>query len=79
MEMHERVKAGDIGPVWFSEATYLQDWLLDETDYDWRCHPELGGATRAISDIGSHCFDTLQYMWMMPTYKVGTFINSKSA
>lgn len=62
MEMHERVKAGDIGPVWFSEATYLQDWLLDETDYDWRCHPELGGATRAISDIGSHCFDTLQYI-----------------
>ena len=62
MEMRERVKAGDIGSVWFIEATYLQDWLLYETDYDWRCNPDLGGKTRAISDIGSHCFDTLQYI-----------------
>jgi len=61
-EMKERIHRGDIGKPWFVSAEYLQDWLLFETDYNWRCDSTYGGNTRALPDIGSHCFDTMQYM-----------------
>jgi predicted dehydrogenase len=61
-EMKQRIKSGDIGKLWFVSAEYLQDWLMFETDYNWRCDATYGGNTRALSDIGSHCFDTMQYM-----------------
>lgn len=61
-EMHERVQAGMIGKVLSVHGEYLQDWLLYDTDYDWRMDPKMGGESRAIADIGSHCFDTIQYV-----------------
>ncbi|MCL1862789.1 MAG: Gfo/Idh/MocA family oxidoreductase [Defluviitaleaceae bacterium] len=61
-EMRERVKNKSIGNVWFVATEYLQDWLLFNTDYNWRVEETYGGNTRAISDIGSHCFDTIQYI-----------------
>ena len=61
-EMKERVTNGSIGKTWYIAAEYLQDWLLFNTDYNWRVASEYGGNTRAISDIGSHCFDTIQYL-----------------
>lgn len=61
-EMHERVKNNSIGEVLVVHGQYLQDWLLYETDYDWRLDPKMGGESRAVSDIGSHCFDTMQYI-----------------
>ena len=61
-EMKERISSKAIGDVWYLSAKYLQDWLLLETDFDWRVETEYGGNTRAIADIGSHCFDTIQYM-----------------
>jgi len=61
-EMKERIVSKEIGDVWYLSAEYLQDWLLKETDFDWRVETEFGGNTRAIADIGSHCFDTIQYM-----------------
>ncbi|MDF2964521.1 MAG: hypothetical protein K0S39_6256, partial [Paenibacillus sp.] len=41
---------------------YLQDWLLYETDYNWRLDPARNGPSRAIADIGSHWCDTLQFV-----------------
>lgn len=61
IEMKERVKQAEVRP-WFANAEYLQDWLLREDDFDWRVDTKIGGETRAVSDIGSHCFDTLQYI-----------------
>jgi len=61
-EMKERIQHKTIGDVWYLAVEYLQDWLLKETDFDWRVETEYGGYTRAIADIGSHCFDTIQYM-----------------
>ena len=48
----------------FSEkhGSYLQDWMLLETDYNWRVDAALGGASRAVADIGSHWCDTVQYV-----------------
>lgn len=61
-EMKEQLNTGKIGKAWFVYVEYIQDWLLYQTDYDWRMDPELGGDSRAIADIGSHCFDTIQYI-----------------
>ncbi len=61
-EMHERVKNESIGKVLLVHSQYLQDWLLYDTDYDWRLDPKIGGESRAVADIGSHCFDILQYI-----------------
>lgn len=59
-EMKARVQSGSVGKIFTVNARYLQDWLLYETDTDWRMDPKLGGASRAISDIGSHLFDAMQ-------------------
>ena len=44
------------------QVEYLQDWLLYDTDFDWRVQKDKGGESRAVADIGSHCFDTIQFI-----------------
>src|SRR3954453_9379771 len=56
-EARERVRTGATGPVRLSHGTYLQDWLLKPTDDNWRVEEQLGGASRAFADIGSHWCD----------------------
>ncbi|MGD7043260.1 Gfo/Idh/MocA family protein [Jeotgalibacillus proteolyticus] len=56
------VENGSLGSIHLIHGSYLQDWLLYETDYDWRLDPKLGGKTRAIADIGSHWCDTVQFV-----------------
>src|SRR4051812_45177330 len=53
------IAAGDLGPVHFIHGAYLQDWLLDATDFSWRLEPEKGGASSAMADIGSPRGDPL--------------------
>ncbi len=61
-EMNQRVENGSIGNLLTVYGEYIQDWMLYDTDYDWRLDPKLGGESRAIADIGSHCFDTIQFV-----------------
>ena len=61
-DMKERINSKELGDIWYISAEYLQDWLLFQSDFDWRVDKEYGGSTRAIADIGSHCFDTIQYL-----------------
>ena len=61
-EMYERVRNKQTGKILSVHGEYLQDWLLYDTDYNWRMDPKIGGESRAIADIGSHCFDTIQYI-----------------
>ena len=61
-QVRKMVKSGDLGEVYAVHGGYLQDWLLYETDYNWRVESALGGATRAISDIGAHWFDRVQFI-----------------
>jgi predicted dehydrogenase len=61
-EMRQRVARGDIGKVNLVHGSYLQDWLLYATDYNWRIEPEICGVSRAIADIGSHWMDAVQYV-----------------
>lgn len=61
-EMHERIKSKEFGRTLFLQGEYLQDWMMFESDYDWRVDREIGGESRALADIGSHCFDIMEYV-----------------
>src|SRR5919199_6852024 len=61
-EARALVAGGRLGDVWNVHGGYLQDWLLLPTDWNWRLEPEKGGALRAVSDIGSHWLDLVQFV-----------------
>jgi predicted dehydrogenase len=61
-EARARVRAGEIGDVRLVSGGYLQDWLLLDTDWNWRLDPAAGGALRAVGDIGSHWLDLVQFI-----------------
>ncbi len=44
------------------QGSYLQDWLLLTTDWNWRLEPDLGGTLRAVGDIGSHWLDLMTFV-----------------
>lgn len=55
--MRAMIAAGAIGAPRFITGSYLQDWLLRDTDWNWRLVPEEAGQLRAMADIGSHWLD----------------------
>ena len=55
-----RIADGEIGKPLLVHGSYLQDWLLFDTDYNWRVEAETNGESRCVSDIGSHWIDTAQ-------------------
>lgn len=61
-EARARVAAGDVGRVSAFHGVYLQDWLLDQGDYNWRVEASVGGPSRAFADIGSHLVDLLEFI-----------------
>jgi predicted dehydrogenase len=56
------VQSGEIGDLFILQGSYLQDWLLLDTDWNWRLEPELGGTLRAVGDIGSHWLDLMTFV-----------------
>ena len=56
------VASGDLGSIRLVHGAYLQDWLADPTDWNWRVDPVAGGASRAVADIGTHWFDTVEHI-----------------
>lgn len=59
---HGMVKRGELGDVHLVQGHYLQDWLLYDTDYNWRLESKISGESRAIADIGSHWCDLIQFV-----------------
>ena len=53
---------GRAGRPHLIRGAYLQDWLLEETDWNWRLQSERSGASRALGDIGSHWIDLVQHV-----------------
>jgi predicted dehydrogenase len=62
LEARRRIAAGQIGTVYHVTGSYHQDWLLYETDFNWRVLSGEGGALRAVADIGTHWLDLLQFI-----------------
>ncbi len=56
------IRHGEVGRIFAAHGSYLQDWMLLETDYNWRVDSAQGGASRTVADIGSHWCDTVQFM-----------------
>ena len=56
------VASGAIGFPRLVHGSFLQDWLLHPTDWNWRLEPKLGGELRAVSDIGTHWMDLVTWI-----------------
>jgi predicted dehydrogenase len=61
-QMRRMREEGDLGQVLAVQGTYSQDWLLYETDWNWRIDPKAGGNSRVMADIGSHWFDMAEHV-----------------
>lgn len=62
LEARERVRGGQVGDVYHVTGSYLQDWLLYPTDFNWRVQADQGGALRAVADIGTHWLDLVTFI-----------------
>jgi predicted dehydrogenase len=60
--IREMIANGDLGEILVVQGTYSQDWLLYDTDYNWRIEPKASGPLRVVGDIGSHWMDMIQHL-----------------
>ena len=61
-EARHLVQKEDFGKVFIVQGSYLQDWLLYPTDWNWRLDSDQGGMLRAVADIGSHWIDLVMFI-----------------
>jgi predicted dehydrogenase len=61
---HARVliRRGDAGQIRFVHGHYMQDWLLEDTDFSWRLEPEKAGPACVVGDAGAHWFDLAEHV-----------------
>jgi predicted dehydrogenase len=65
-QIRAMIEAGELGEVLIVQGTYSQDWLLYDTDYNWRVESKANGALRAMGDIGSHWMDMITHLTAQP-------------
>ncbi|MGH9494900.1 MAG: Gfo/Idh/MocA family protein [Candidatus Sulfotelmatobacter sp.] len=61
-QMRRMREDGDLGDILVVQGTYSQDWLLYDTDWNWRVETKAGGPSRCMADIGSHWFDMAEHI-----------------
>jgi predicted dehydrogenase len=61
-QIRQMIAAGDLGEILIVQGTYSQDWLLYETDWNWRLDSKSNGKLRVMGDIGSHWMDMIQHL-----------------
>jgi predicted dehydrogenase len=59
---HQMVRDGELGEPRLVHGRYVQDWLLLDTDWNWRLEPAKGGDLRAVGDIGTHWIDLISFI-----------------
>lgn len=62
LQMRALVQRGELGRILHVQGHFFQDWLLKETDYNWRVLASAGGPLRAIGDIGTHWIDAVSFI-----------------
>ena len=60
--MRRMVEAGELGEIQVVQGTYSQDWLLYDTDWNWRIDSKENGPSRTMADIGSHFCDMAEHI-----------------
>ena len=61
-EARGKVATGEVGRLFHVTGSVTQDWLLYDTDYNWRVLTEEQGQLRALADIGSHWLDLIHFV-----------------
>ncbi len=71
-------EGGHFGDIWLTRGTYSQDWLLHDTDWNWRVEE---GESRAFADIGTHWCDLAEHitgLWISSlTANLQTFVRTR--
>ncbi|NJL94421.1 MAG: Gfo/Idh/MocA family oxidoreductase, partial [Anaerolineae bacterium] len=62
LHVRELIQNGALGELYTIRGAYVQDWLLYDTDWNWRLLPEEGGELRAVGDIGTHWMDLMAFL-----------------
>ncbi len=65
-DLRARIATGELGRIVHCGGSYVQDWLLRPTDYNWRVLSSEGGPLRAVADIGTHWMDLVQWITGLP-------------
>lgn len=60
--MRRMREAGELGEIYAVQGTYSQDWLLYDTDYNWRIESHANGPSRCFADIGTHWCDMVEHI-----------------
>jgi predicted dehydrogenase len=60
--MRRMREEGELGEILVVQGTYSQDWLLYETDWNWRLVSKENGPSRCLADIGSHWCDMAEHV-----------------
>jgi predicted dehydrogenase len=61
-QMRRMREDGDLGEILVAQGTYSQDWLLYDTDWNWRLDSKFNGPSRTLADIGSHWCDMAEHV-----------------
>jgi predicted dehydrogenase len=61
-QMRRMREDGDLGEILVVQGTYSQDWLLYDTDWNWRIESGANGPSRVMADIGSHWCDMAEHV-----------------
>jgi predicted dehydrogenase len=61
-QMRSLRQSGELGEIFVVQGTYSQDWLLYDSDWNWRVEAKDAGASRCMGDIGSHFFDMAEHV-----------------
>jgi predicted dehydrogenase len=61
-EARSRVQSDETGKLYLIQGSYLQDWLMQAGDTNWRVDAGAGGKSRAFADIGSHLCDVIEWI-----------------
>ena len=61
-QVRQMIARGDLGEILIVQGTYSQDWLLYDTDWNWRLDAKSNGKLRVMGDIGSHWMDMIQHL-----------------
>jgi predicted dehydrogenase len=76
LQSRAMVQRGDLGRIIHVQGHFFQDWLLRETDYNWRLLASEGGKLRAVGDIGTHWIDAVSFILGAPVEHVFAHIET---
>ncbi len=70
------IASGELGEIQVVQGTYSQDWLLYDTDWNWRIVAKENGPLRVMGDIGSHWMDMIMHLTGLPITSLCADLNT---